>query len=76
MTTAAQYIASIAEAIRGFEEDEIILEALKDADTKIWEIAEEAAEEAGDDTAHAYAATLRARTEASPLRRQTTGWDF
>ena len=41
MATAADYIASIVEAIRGFEEDEIVLEVLREADEKIWEVVEE-----------------------------------
>lgn len=60
--TSAEYLASMAEAIRGFEDDEIVLEALRDTDQALWAIAEEAAE----DTATEHAATLRARTEATP----------
>ncbi len=41
MATAADLIASIVEAIRGFEEDEIVLEALREMDEKIWEVVEE-----------------------------------
>ncbi len=62
MATAREYITSITEAIRGFEDDEIVLEALQEADTAIWEIIEEL----DLPTANEHAATLRARTEATP----------
>ncbi len=60
--TSAEYLTSMAEAIRGMDESDAVLAVLKTADEALWDIAEDEDELSLAD----HNATMRAKTEATP----------